>query len=483
MSKTWMAIGALILFTSVAWSQAPATPAKAPTTAPAAADPADEKAMLEALKKKIEAQDRRIAELEAKQGGDQKMRREEIIAVLKEMNLLNDKKAGDMRVYYNDGLKFETADGNFRMGLNGRIFEDTAYVSAGGISHTHPANKQVDGTELREVRIKMVGDIYKDYFYCLEVDLAHSTVAMKDIYFGMKNIPVIGNIRAGHFQEPFSMDDLLSDSTQTFMERSLASALDGSPDRNDGIMANNVVLDKRMTWAFGIFRPTNTAGNDIAETDKGYDFTGRVTGLPYYANDGKQLIHLGAAYSYRTMNDTDKLTYSEAPEIDSNLTNGLKYISTDGINAKNANLFGGEFATVWNSFHAESEFMASKVDTNNGSNPCYKGFYAQAGYFLTGEVRPYNRATGIFDRVRPLKNFRDGDGLGAWEIAARYSYLDLDEEGIGKDRGTLNDVTLGVNWYLNPMMRIMWNYIHVMPDTVLADESSDMFMMRFQIDF
>jgi len=70
-----------------------------------AEDPADCKATLEALKKKIEAQDRRIAELEAKQGDDQKMRRAEIIAVLKEMNLLNDKKAGDMRVYYKEGLK------------------------------------------------------------------------------------------------------------------------------------------------------------------------------------------------------------------------------------------------------------------------------------------------------------------------------------------------------------------------------------------
>jgi len=484
MSKAWMAIGALILFASLAWSQAPATPSKTPTTAPAAAaDPADEKAMLEALKKKIQDQDRRIAELEAKQGDDQKVRRAEIIAVLKEMNLLNDKEAGDMRVYYNDGLKFETADGNFRMGLNGRIFEDTAYVSGDGMTKAHPKNPQVDGTELREVRIKMMGDIYKDYFYCLELDFAHSAVAMKDIYFGMKNIPVVGNIRAGHFQEPFSMDDLLSDSVQTFMERSLASALDGSPDRNDGIMANNVVLDKRMTWAFGIFRPTNTAGSDIAESDTGYDFTGRITGLPYYANDGKQLIHLGAAYSYRTMNDSRSLTYSETPEIDSNLTNALKYISTDAMRAKNANLMGGEVATVWNSFHAESELMASRVDTDSGGKPCYKGFYAQAGYFLTGEVRPYNRAIGEFDRIRPLKNFREGDGLGAWEIAARYSYLDLDEQTIGKDRGTMNDVTLGVNWYLNPMMRIMWDYIHSMPDTVTSDESVNIFMMRFQIDF
>ena len=326
------------------------------------------------------------------------------------------------------------------------------------------------------------GEIYKNYFYCLEFDFAHSAVAPKDIFFGMKNIPVVGNVRVGHFKEPFSLDNQLGDAVLTFMERALPNAL--APDRNDGIMANNAILNQRMTWAAGLFRNTGgSSGSDKMESDRGYDLTARVTGLPYYANNGKQLIHLGAGYSYESLNDPQTATYCTAPEIDSNLTNGLKYISTDAISAKSANLFDGEAATVWNSFHAESEVIASRVDTANGGNPCYKGFYAQAGYFLTGETRPYNRATGAFERLRPLKNFREGDGLGAWEVAARYSYLDLDEQAIGKDRGTLNNVTVGVNWYLNPMIRVMWDYVHVMPDTILADESADIFMMRFQIDF
>ena len=344
MPKAWMATGAITCLLATAWCQAlatettvapvitapatasptPAAPLAAPS--PASADPADEKAVLEALKKKIQEQDRRIAELEAKQGDGQKVRRDEIIAVLKEMNLLNDKKAGDMRVYYKDGLKFETADGNFRLGINGRIYDDWAWISAKGIAKNLGA-RQTDGTELREARILMSGDIYKNYFYCLEFDFANESVAPKDIYIGMKNIPVVGNIRGGHFQEPFSLDDLLSDSAQTFMERSLASALDGSPDRNNGVMANNTLLNERMTWAAGIFRPSNVAGYDATESDEGYHYTARVTGLPYYANDGKQLIHLGAAYSYRSINDAQMLLISEAPEIESGFSN--KYVQTD----------------------------------------------------------------------------------------------------------------------------------------------------------
>ncbi len=177
--------------------------------------------------------------------------------------------------------------------------------------------------------------------------------------------------------------------------------------------------------------------------------------------------------------------YAEDPEIANGLSS--KYVQTNqtatGFEATHVNLFGGEVATVWNSLHAESEFMAAKADAVGGGSPCYKGAYAQAGYFLTGETRPYNRNDGIFDRLRPLKNFRNGGGWGAWEIAVRYSFLDLDQDGIGKDRGSIQDLTFGLNWYLTPMIRIMWNYIHSMPDTVLTSEPADILAMRFQVDF
>ena len=53
------------------------------------------------------------------------------------------------------------------------------------------------------------------------------------------------------------------------------------------------------------------------------------------------------------------------------------------------------------------------------------GFYVQGSYLLTGEHRPYNRALGIFSGIRPKRNFLEDGGWGAWELAARYSYLDL----------------------------------------------------------
>ena len=87
---------------------------------------------------------------------------------------------------------------------------------------------------------------------------------------------------------------------------------------------------------------------------------------------------------------------------------------------------------------------------------------------LTGESRRYNPATGSFQNPRPKAPFSSEGGFGAWELAARYSRMNLNfEEGLagtaavpGSVRGGEQyDLTLGVNWYLNPNFKVMMNYL------------------------
>jgi phosphate-selective porin OprO/OprP len=100
----------------------------------------------------------------------------------------------------------------------------------------------------------------------------------------------------------------------------------------------------------------------------------------------------------------------------------------------------------------------------------YQGAYAELLYFLTGEHQHYNRKTGAFGRTTPNSPFRgfgmDGEGcdddcteelgLGAWQLGVRYSWLDLNDKGI---QGSIcQDITVGLNWFLNPYMKWQWNY-------------------------
>ena len=81
--------------------------------------------------------------------------------------------------------------------------------------------------------------------------------------------------------------------------------------------------------------------------------------------------------------------------------------------------------------------------------------------------RTWNPKAAVFNRIQPLTNFGfSGDGtptgIGAWELAVRYSYLDLTDKTIAG--GRLNSVTLGLNWYLNANAKLQFNYDYTYRD-------------------
>jgi phosphate-selective porin OprO/OprP len=49
-------------------------------------------------------------------------------------------------------------------------------------------------------------------------------------------------------------------------------------------------------------------------------------------------------------------------------------------------------------------------------------------------------------------------GIGVFELAARYSAIDLDARGFRG--GAERDVTVGLSWYPEPNLRLIANYVH-----------------------
>lgn len=81
----------------------------------------------------------------------------------------------------------------------------------------------------------------------------------------------------------------------------------------------------------------------------------------------------------------------------------------------------------------------------------------EASWFLTGEHREYDEGDGTFGWVSPSRPLLGGDGPGAWQVAARFSRLDLDERFVRG--GQLADATLGVNWTIDDALRLSWNWV------------------------
>ena len=145
-----------------------------------------------------------------------------------------------------------------------------------------------------------------------------------------------------------------------------------------------------------------------------------------------------------------------------------------------------EVALVYGPFSLQGEYFYATLDNDEDFD--FSGFYAFASYFLTGESRKYSASKGYFGRVKPKENFHQTKGgWGAWEVGVRYSYLDLKDGGI--KGGEESNVTLGLNWYLNPNVRWMFNYIYVDVDDrdsggrAIDNGNANIFQTRLQIDF
>ncbi|MGH8579986.1 MAG: OprO/OprP family phosphate-selective porin [Gammaproteobacteria bacterium] len=120
-------------------------------------------------------------------------------------------------------------------------------------------------------------------------------------------------------------------------------------------------------------------------------------------------------------------------------------------------LFGGELAGIYGPFSVQSEYIRADVDRETGGDPGFNGYYGYASWFLTGESRNYKADKGVFD-ILPLKPFSlKTGGWGAWEVAVRYSNLDLNDEGVRG--GEIDDLSFALNWYPNPYVRLMANYV------------------------
>lgn len=378
----------------------------------------------------------------------------------------------DFGAYWGNTLKLDTSNKSIRLAIGGRIMNDWTFATQDSDVEANIGDLN-DGTEFRRARIYIKGQLYDNVIFKAQYDFAGGDVDFKDVYIGLKDLPFVQNLRVGHFKEPFGLEQLTSSRFLTFAERSLADVF--APSRNTGIMLHGTAADKRVTWAAGLFRETNGYGDLATPEDGQYNVTARVTGLPYFEDDS-HLLHLGMAVSFRNPNG-DSIRYRQRPEAHY----APRFVDTSTIMAESAIVLGFEAALVLGAFSAQTEVMWSNVDSSSSDDPDFVGFYIQGSYFITGESRAYSRSKGVFGRIVPNHNFGSEEGCGAWELALRYSNLDLEDELVFG--GELQSITAGVNWYLNPNTKFAFNYIWADVDDVWGDGNAHLFVVRFQVDF
>jgi phosphate-selective porin OprO/OprP len=421
-----------------------------------------------------------------------------------------------MTASWNNGLELITKDKAFRVHVGGRTQFDATWYDADSDVQRNINVPYGDGVDFRRARLRIDGTMYDFIEWAAEYDFANgvrtrnaagtgttdfAATGFTDVWWTFTKLPGVGNIRVGNHKEPIGFEHLVSSRWLPFMERSFNQDTFYGMFNNGftpGISAFNNYADESGFWHIGLYKPNDNffgASNNTGD----YAVTGRATFLPLYFGEDSQLIHVGASARLASAyNDRARLRSREA------LRSGL--FSTWPIPADTGDFFADdqnfvnfELVGVSGPWTFQAELLQSYVTdarrTVRGpelGTANYQGGYVQVLYYLTGEsdYDHYNRKTAVFERIIPDENLlvkRDEGitGIGAWQIGARYNCLDLNDEGI--NGGELDNVTLGLNWFLNPNMKIQFNYIATDRDAPLVAGRGDGWIhgygMRFAQDF
>src|ERR1700704_2438946 len=375
-----------------------------------------------------------------------------------------------------------TDDGLNCVAITGRI-----HLDGGGYDY-HPNTAATvpqrldNGVNARRARIGLVGKFMGDWNFGLIYDFGGTSDGFASTaggggaavgflpggalsglenaylsYTGFK--PFGGNlaIEGGVMDLPYTLDEATSSNDIMFMERA-----------SSGVIATNIAAgDFRSTVGSRWYNDRFWAGASATGPSTGA--VARAAAQVISTND--YTLHIGGDAQWlvrpphNLITGAQTLTLSDRPELRIDPTTLISTGAMAGVTG--AQVYSAEAAATVGSLFLQGEYFWYNVERKaipGLPDVKFQGGYAQAGYILTGETRKYNPGSASYGGVNPAHPFSlDGGGWGAWEIAGRYSTVDLNDQlanANGVAGGRQNVYTLALNWYVNRNVRFMFDYLH-----------------------
>jgi phosphate-selective porin OprO/OprP len=253
----------------------------------------------------------------------------------------------------------------------------------------------------------------------------------------------------GKQKEPISMNRLTSATFLPNQER--PAILDAIfPSRNIGIVWSGSARRSNSSWAFGAFNNWLEEKNSFDESASQY--VGRLTWAPLVSEDRSNLLHVGVGYRYSDAKEGFR--YITEPEFNKS----PDFVDTGMHPADKTQTYNVEFAWRRGPTMLTSEYTRTDVSSPALGNPSFDGYFVEASWVLTGEMRAYNNKSGVFTGIPVAKTVYQ-NGKGAWELYTRYSDINLNDGTI--HGGDMQIATLGLNWWLTPFFSINAGYKYI----------------------
>jgi len=375
-------------------------------------------------------------------------------------------------------INFESADKKYRLWFDNRIYLDGATYFDNYDYDLSPDDNlalgQVDVPgqllKLRRMRFAIKVNVGDNWYGEIDFDFDGNTVDIKDVhlrrYFGEAG-SYWGALKIGQFRMPQGMQQTTTSRYLKLMER--ASVAEFNPNRRLGIgwaswsskymFAAAVHTEETRNihdqfegdpYFFKSPTPDNATTMQGAKPMKG--FSSRAA---YYVfNEPGKLVSLSGGYSVRTPGlykyPDDRVKYDPKDET---YVSELEFTVAKVGGVKTATNINFDAAVSFGPWRMTGEYYINTLAMKNGSDPVnFNGFYIQSAYLLTGENHPWNQTEAEFTKITANSK------KGAWEVAARYSYIDFNDFESSVRGGEKGQYTFGINYYATNNVKFMLNY-------------------------
>lgn len=404
------------------------------------------------------------------------------------------------------GFGLKSADGKNEIKLRGLLQADYRYFDEGVNDVRNRSNIRAGSLDangfhdaedtglLRRVRPTIEGTLFGKYDFRFTPEFAGGSASVVDAYIDARFDPSF-KVRAGKFKSFVGLERLQSGSDIKFLERSyVTNAI--LPNRDLGVAVHGDVFGNKLNYAFGIVNGVADGGNISTGTEFNEDkeLTARLFATPFKESDSALAgLGFGIGATYTDSQGERNLDWTGTTSADAT-RNGLpSYVSegqqtffryntaavADGKRFRvspQAHYYIGPFGLLAEYARVAQDVSLLSSTTSNtntvissGTNKTlhHDAWEIAASYLLTGE-------DASFKGVKPKRDFDlDKGGWGAWELVARYSEIELDDDTFRNPSGTAftgayadlstsarkaQTWTGGVNWYLNPNVKLAVNY-------------------------
>jgi phosphate-selective porin OprO/OprP len=320
-----------------------------------------------------------------------------------------------------------------------------------------------DGSNLRRGKIFIVGK-YGDWTANVTPDFGGSPDGSVSLFEANINYSGFKAVTAtiGYFKPWYTLQDSMSSNDFLLMERpsivEIARGIAAGDARAS--LGFKAATDDYFASAYltgGSWGDQN--GGLLGEEQLGGAL--RLATRPFHGKDwnvhtgfsGSALIQPARSNAHQPGDTVENIQLRDRPELRIDMN---RLIDTGPISTDNAYTWGFELGGNWRNFLLQGEYIRIDVDRNQGETLHFDGGYVEASWVITGESRRYDTSASAWARPVPEHPFNPvaGDGgWGAWEVAARYSTVDLNSDDV--NGGNQQVYALAVSWYPTALLRFM----------------------------